>query len=273
MGAFESACGDGTVDADEQCDDGNVVDDDGCQHNCRLPSCGDAILDPSEECDDGGSAESCCSAGCTLAAAGAPCSSPGDLCTADVCDAVGQCWPTCGPCFTCEPTVGCVLPANSCDGAAPASSQITIKDQDKDTADATTWRWKGTGVTTKADFGNPTAGGAGYELCVYDDAGGASVLADIGAGCDQAFCWTETPRAFKLKSGTATQGKVTAVLTAGTPGKMLIKTRGSAEGVPALPLTTPVEVRFIRKDGGCWGASYGTAVKKNSAQVFSAKSD
>ena len=46
-------CGNGIVTAGEQCDDGNLVDGDGCQHDCRLPACGNGILDVGEECDDG----------------------------------------------------------------------------------------------------------------------------------------------------------------------------------------------------------------------------
>jgi cysteine-rich repeat protein len=37
----------------EACDDGNVVDGDGCQADCALPRCGDGIEDPGEDCDDG----------------------------------------------------------------------------------------------------------------------------------------------------------------------------------------------------------------------------
>ena len=48
-------CGDGTVNqATEQCDDGNQVNGDGCEHDCRLPTCGNGILDAGETCDDGG---------------------------------------------------------------------------------------------------------------------------------------------------------------------------------------------------------------------------
>jgi cysteine-rich repeat protein len=36
----------------EACDDGNLVDGDGCQANCALPTCGDGILDAFEVCDD-----------------------------------------------------------------------------------------------------------------------------------------------------------------------------------------------------------------------------
>ncbi|MCA9655013.1 MAG: DUF4215 domain-containing protein [Myxococcales bacterium] len=58
-------CGDGIVDPDEDCDDGDMTVGDGCS-GCRIdplwtctgePSdcfqCGDGFLDPGEECDDG----------------------------------------------------------------------------------------------------------------------------------------------------------------------------------------------------------------------------
>jgi len=49
-----SACGDGFLRAGvEACDDGNTTDGDGCQSNCAMPSCGDGIVDAGEECDDG----------------------------------------------------------------------------------------------------------------------------------------------------------------------------------------------------------------------------
>lgn len=50
-----SACGNLYVNeaAGEECDDGNVNDDDECLSNCKLPSCGDDILQAGEECDDG----------------------------------------------------------------------------------------------------------------------------------------------------------------------------------------------------------------------------
>jgi cysteine-rich repeat protein len=48
-------CGDGVLDAGEECDDGNTVDADDCQASCSLPRCGDLIVDAGigEECDDG----------------------------------------------------------------------------------------------------------------------------------------------------------------------------------------------------------------------------
>lgn len=47
-------CGDGILDPDEQCDDGNLSGGDGCDGSCQLEnSCGNGVVDPGEECDDG----------------------------------------------------------------------------------------------------------------------------------------------------------------------------------------------------------------------------
>jgi cysteine-rich repeat protein len=57
----EPFCGDGNIDAGEQCDDGNNVDGDGCSSTCQTettppppaPFCGDGNVDVGEQCDDG----------------------------------------------------------------------------------------------------------------------------------------------------------------------------------------------------------------------------
>lgn len=47
-------CGDGVLDTDEICDDGNWADGDGCNASCSSDeSCGNGIVDPAEACDDG----------------------------------------------------------------------------------------------------------------------------------------------------------------------------------------------------------------------------
>lgn len=51
---IQGTCGDGVLDPDETCDDGNVVDGDECASNCRdNTNCGNGLLDPGEICDDG----------------------------------------------------------------------------------------------------------------------------------------------------------------------------------------------------------------------------
>jgi cysteine-rich repeat protein len=50
----EKRCGDLVVDEpDEQCDDGNDVDEDGCSATCQSEVCGDGVIDAGETCDDG----------------------------------------------------------------------------------------------------------------------------------------------------------------------------------------------------------------------------
>lgn len=49
-----STCGDGVVWVGvEICDDGNVVDGDACPANCGPKTCGDGVVQPPEACDDG----------------------------------------------------------------------------------------------------------------------------------------------------------------------------------------------------------------------------
>lgn len=93
------ACGDGTVDADEECDDSGVVNGDGCSYKCMVepgfvcsgsPSvcsrnCGNGTLDSGEPCDDGGRADGDgCSAGCALEP-GYGCAGEPSVCTMTSC--------------------------------------------------------------------------------------------------------------------------------------------------------------------------------------------
>lgn len=49
--AVPNMCGDGAIDGEEECDDGNTVAGDGC-YEC-LAECGNGVLDLNEVCDDG----------------------------------------------------------------------------------------------------------------------------------------------------------------------------------------------------------------------------
>jgi cysteine-rich repeat protein len=47
-------CGDGQLDEDEICDDGNSLSGDGCRNDCKkIEICGDTLVDVGEGCDDG----------------------------------------------------------------------------------------------------------------------------------------------------------------------------------------------------------------------------
>ena len=69
-GVIPPACGDGKVDAGEECDDGNDVDTDACTNACTNAACGDGIVGPGEACDDGNDVDD---DGCTNACAAASC--------------------------------------------------------------------------------------------------------------------------------------------------------------------------------------------------------
>jgi cysteine-rich repeat protein len=80
----ESFCGNGTVEATEECDDGNTVDEDGCTNLCTAEGeCGDGVIDPLEFCDDGNTVE-CdgCTADCLIEASccGDGAVQPGEAC-------------------------------------------------------------------------------------------------------------------------------------------------------------------------------------------------
>ncbi len=54
-----AACGDGFVHIGvEECDDANANDVDGCSNSCMLPSCGDGTVQAGEQCDDGNASNS-----------------------------------------------------------------------------------------------------------------------------------------------------------------------------------------------------------------------
>jgi cysteine-rich repeat protein len=68
-------CGNGTVEGDEECDDGNTDDGDGCAADCTVELvegvCGDGTLNAGEECDDGNTDDGDgCSATCTTEGGG-----------------------------------------------------------------------------------------------------------------------------------------------------------------------------------------------------------
>lgn len=71
--APEGRCGDGRRGIGEKCDDGNVVDGDGCDSDCSLTGCGNGIVTSGEECDDGNDvAGDGCTPGCVAEPCGAP---------------------------------------------------------------------------------------------------------------------------------------------------------------------------------------------------------
>jgi cysteine-rich repeat protein len=106
--AQQNVCGDGTLDVNEECDDGNTADGDCCSSACTFET--SECRPPADECD---AAEVCsgtsfpCPAD-VLAPAGTPCTADANPCTLDQCDGASvACMhvpdndnPACQPTFT-----------------------------------------------------------------------------------------------------------------------------------------------------------------------------
>ncbi len=96
-------CGDGTVTPNEGCDDGNNVNGDGCDANCKIEICGNGILQAEEQCDDGNTvAGDGCSPACTIEVCGNDLLDPGEECddgnvvNGDGCSSTCTIEPRCG---------------------------------------------------------------------------------------------------------------------------------------------------------------------------------
>jgi cysteine-rich repeat protein len=221
------ACGNGSVDPGEDCDDGNLTNGDCCSAVCafEVGACNDGLFcNGADTCSAGvcsGHAGDPCTSGggcadaCNEAAddcfdlAGTPCLDEGNACTDDACDGAGLC---AHPANTdpCDDDNPCTNPdacaGGSCTGTpAPAppgtcrvptatrKSQLQIGDKTTNTKDTFSWKWTKGAATTAGDFGDPV-GADDYALCVYDEFGGTPSLlmsATIPSGgiCGTNPCW------------------------------------------------------------------------------------
>ena len=145
-------CGNGRVDAGEECDDGNADDTDGCLSDCRTAVCGDGFVRGGVEDCDGDAPRSCATAcastgrqACVDCRWETDCTPPPELCNgldddgvggpddvfACVRGAVGSCTTTCGStgsrdCGAACTWSACVPPIEVCNGAErlrPAAKQ------------------------------------------------------------------------------------------------------------------------------------------------------
>jgi cysteine-rich repeat protein len=91
-------CGDGAIDAGEECDDGpDNGDMASCHSDCKLDVCGDALVGPAEGCDDGpdNGDMNACKADCTPAMCGDGLKGPGEGCDDGNADDADACTNAC----------------------------------------------------------------------------------------------------------------------------------------------------------------------------------
>lgn len=273
-GADEATtCGNGTTEVPELCDDGDLVDGDGCDSNCTPTGCGNGIATSGEQCDDGNTTGGdCCNAACQLEANGAPCDDANTCTSADAC--------TSGTC------AGAEEPVPTC--TAALGGQLQIKDRTlagaADAGNQLTWQWKKGDATSSAALGNALASSTRYDLCIYDRASGVSSLAAHlripgGGTCHGKPCWKASGSgALKYADKDATPDGVTqASLRPGSAGKaqIQVKARGVHLAVPALPLaqSPSVAVQLHASTGSCFGQTYTAPAARNDAGQFKDKLD
>lgn len=236
---------------------------------CDASTCGDGTLDAGEQCDDGNRADGdCCASDCTFEASGAACTDDASACTTDHCDGAGACVHaaiTCDACLACDPALGCMpTPALYCQQPLVQSkSRLLLSIGPVAEAARLDWRWQNGELTTFADFGDPPGDG-GADLCVYGGETGTTLLARAsapGAGlCDGRPCWRERGRALLYADRGAPAGITSLRLRSGPPFSLQgsIRAKGAAPAllVPALPVTPPILVQLRAQTGACWEAVY-----------------
>jgi uncharacterized delta-60 repeat protein len=243
--------------------------------------CGNGTVELGEACDDGNAADGdCCTSRCALAPAGTACTTDGDACTNDQCDATGTCGHapvTCELCETCDSSTGCYEgPSAGCLGLAPAGrSSFQVKDRLSSTGDVARWKWQ-SGIIAVGDFGDPIHTDD-YALCVYQGAGQTLWTrrrAPAGDACRFRPCWKPlTPNGAKYVDPELTPDGVSSLLLrSNVPGRVQLKWKGKGTSL-ALPslstLALPVRVQLQRTGGACWDVTYATA-KTSTSATFSA---
>jgi len=252
--------------------------------------CGDGYLDPNEQCDDGNKDNGdCCSSTCTLDPNGTPCPD-GNVCTGDaLCDGAGVCQPgvplVCDdgePCTqnSCDPILGCQFstgPATSCKVAAKSKLQVT--DKTPDSKDKLQWKWIKGDELLFPELGTPSTT-TEYALCVYDTSSSTPTLVTSVVVPPSVF-WLPKNNGFKYTDKTLTNDgvqKVTLKIGAAGKAKADFKAKGMNLPTPApfsgsqfFEQDPAVTVQLINNNGTCLTTEFTGPAQKNDGQQFKDK--
>ena len=281
-------CGNGVVDSGEQCDAGldNGAAGSCCTSSCTAIAAGTSCASDANVCTD----DVCDASGiCTHPNNTAPCDD-GNACTTGETCSGGSCQGgspvSCGFCEICDRTDGCVVgPRPSCKmPTQSAKSQLQLKSNAVPAKTQLQWKWSKGAMTDITDLGNPLSS-ENYALCIFDESGVNpqkifSAQVPAGGTCGTRPCWKQTGHTtvtgFQFGDSSGANAGVTSLkLKAGAPGKaqMSLKAKGTHLTLPGMPLPVPLRVQLQAESGVCWEAKFSTAVTKNDAAQFKAKSD
>ncbi len=235
-------------------------------------NCGNGVIDAGEQCDDGNRLDGdCCSAICYSDTVGGPCSDDDECTQGDSCQLDG-------PDLTC---VGSEEKRSDCRGSVGVeTAKIAIKDTTPDAGDQLSFAY-GKGVaTSKADFGDPR-GTTDYSLCLFRETGPKTLLLRAkvpgGAQCSSGPCWESSRSGYKYKDRNGTNSGIGSIsLAAGDEGRSKIKLK--AKGVNLVPpaiavLGENITVQLINSDGICWDAEFPTPASSLTTEVYKDKGE
>ncbi len=221
-------------------------------------TCGNGVIEPGEECDGG----ECCTAACTRVPDGSACTSDGDACTADVCNA-GVC------------THGVPVDA----GCSAGSASLVVADGDGTDDHRVRLAWSSTTTLAVADFGDPTRDTT-PTVCLVDLPGPGrrqpSVVGELAAPaaerCKTKPCWTRTGAGFRYRDALRQHDGVATLrlVSRRGHGRIALQAKGAPFGVPTLGDGDRLLVRVVRDDApGCFESSLaatGTAAGRLTAR-------
>jgi hypothetical protein len=243
----------------------------GCVNFTDLMASGarDLCGTPAEECDDGNMIdEDCCSISCHAKPSGSACTTDGLPCSDDVCDGAGLCTHLPSPTTTvCRAAVGACDPAEHCDGSSTgcpadatlasgcktaAKSLLLLEQGGGGAGDKLLWKWINGQPTSLDDLDDPRSG-ASYALCVH--AGTTPALIASAVVPPSASKWKLVGgKAFRYSDTAREEDGIQKVLvksSASTSSKAVVKGKGTELPDPPLgAVPYPVVVQLINSDSG-----------------------
>jgi len=233
-------------------------------------TCGNGVLDADEECDDGNQSNGdCCSSLCRVDPDGTTCSDA-SLCTREDACVAGSCVGVDTPRAICAAPIAAERAALMIKDKTPDSADKLAVKWAKGSAIVKSELGNPLATTDYALclYEQPNVG---------DPFLRAGMNVPRGSLCGGRSCWSENSKGFKYNDRSASRGGLRSVaIAAGDAGKAKFgaKASGIHLATPPLPITgSALTVQLVNSDGLCLGATMGAPFGKNDAVLFKDKGE